>query len=340
MMDNSAFAPKISVIVPVYNCEAYVGRCLESILAQDYRNIEVIVIDDGSTDSSSGICREYAAMDERVVLIRQVNGGLSAARNTGLNRATGDYVTFVDGDDYIDCQMLSQYVHYLGTSPNAIVIAGHREVLNGEVISENRMKYCRLSQDDALEELYKDYTFRNFMWNKIYKRSMFNSIRFPVGKAYEDLQIQYKLFENNEEFIISPFCGYNYVQRYRSISHTKTLSNEFDFMEGQLERFDSARIRKPAHIRLLALSIFRSYVNLIKCSLVNKTQRDVFHKRRRILDRRLRSIAKELKPYLGYRYRVMSLGWIGMLSTDFLVGALLAGNKLRSRFHWKISTIC
>ena len=269
MMTQTSFAPKISVIVPVYNCEAYVGRCLESILAQDYRNIEVIVIDDGSTDASTGICRAFAALDKRIVLLRQDNRGLSAARNAGLDRATGDYVAFVDGDDFIDRDMVSQYVTYLAPSQKDLVISGYRHLRKCKILSEYVPQHRVLGKEDALEELYRDETFRNFMCNKLYKRNLFEGIRFPEGKVYEDISVQYKLFEKSSGIMTCQFCGYNYIQRSESISNQNTLVHCFDYIEAHLDRFDSTAVRTPRLLRQLARGIVKPYIALLACGLSN-----------------------------------------------------------------------
>lgn len=342
-MAEATFFPKISVIVPVYNCEAYVGRCLESILSQDYRNIEIIVVDDGSTDGSTDICKAYANRDSRVVLIRQSNGGLSAARNTALDRATGEYVAFVDGDDYIDHDMLDEYVMYLTSSPDAIAVSGFKYVYDDDdTIYAVMEKYRILNTEDALEKLYADESvFRNFMWNKIYKRSLFNNIRFPEGQVYEDISVQYKLFESTSNIVVCPFCSYNYVQRKKGISRQYSLKNILDCNNACLNRFADATIKTPQILRYLARSIFRAYVDLKVCGLVNIRQRRTFRERNSAVDARVRALGGELRPHMaGYKFSIMWLGWHDTLPTDILVGLCWVANKLRSKIIWlfKIET--
>lgn len=338
-MVKTTFAPFISVIVPVYNCAAYVDRCLESILAQSYRNIEVIVVDDGSTDGSSDICKAYAAQDARVILVRQRNGGLSAARNTGLDRATGEYVAFVDGDDYIDHDMLEKYVTYLAASPDSIAIAGFKYVHDdNDFLDIVYAKHRMLDTKKALEELYADESvFRNFMWNKMYKRALFDDIRFPEGKVYEDISVQYKLFEAASSFIVCPFCSYNYVQRKKGISRQYSVPNILDCVDACLNRFTDATIKTPQILRYLARSVFRAYIDLKVCELFNIRQRHSFRERGRAVDARVRALKNELRPCMaGYKYFIMSLGWRSTLVTDILVGLCWVANKLRSKIIYRI----
>lgn len=187
--------PLISVIVPVYNVREYVGKCLESICRQTYKNLEILIVDDGSTDGSGTICDEYAAKDPRIKVIHQANGGQSKARNTALDMAKGEYVGFVDSDDWIEPDMYECLFKTLVDNHADISACSYFYVKDGK--SEPHASGGRIyvyNAKDAVRELFEDKTYKNFPWNKLFKRSLFDKIRFPVGRLLEDIAVMYHLF--------------------------------------------------------------------------------------------------------------------------------------------------
>lgn len=190
----------ISVIVPIYNVEQYVRKCVESICAQTYGFLEIILVDDGSTDSSGRICDELAKTDKRIKVIHKKNGGLSDARNAGIHTAVGEYLAFVDGDDLIHPQsyeiLMKNALKY-----NAMISEGGY-ISNARISFEQFKKHyssydCKkIEKQDALIDVYTDKRYFHIMaWTKIYKKSLFENIEFPKGKVHEDMKIMYKLFE-------------------------------------------------------------------------------------------------------------------------------------------------
>ncbi len=326
----SGYAPKISVIVPVYNCGEYVGSCLDSIVSQDYPDLEIIVVDDGSTDYGATICRAFAALDSRVVLIRRPNGGLSAARNTGLDRATGDYVAFVDGDDYLDPDMFTQYLPWLEAMPDGLLISGHKAVRDGIVVSAIQLEGGPVGRETALEELYEDVTFRNYMWNKLYPRHLFDGLRFPEGHVYEDVVMQFRLFERAAGIMKCPFAGYNYVLRSGGISKVPSLRNTFDCVEAYVERLETAECRTSRLLRPMTLGLFRAYVDLALRSLYHYRDREAFRERRHVLDNRLYRLDTDLKAHLApHKYAALAVGRSGTVAGDATVAALKFANTAR-----------
>lgn len=175
--------PLISVVIPVYNVEPYVGRCLETVLGQTYQHLEIIVVDDGSTDSSGRICREYAAADSRIVVIRQENGGLSAARNTGIHYAHGKFITFIDSDDTVQKDMIAYLYHLVAKYECPMSLCCLTTVFTGK---DKRKEVgngieCRMSAHDAMESMLYHGFVDTSAYAKLYDRSLFTSIRFPVG---------------------------------------------------------------------------------------------------------------------------------------------------------------
>ena len=178
--------PVISIIVPVYKVESCLRQCLDSICAQTLREIEIILVDDGSPDNCGKICDEYAARDSRIRVIHQKNGGLSAARNAGIAVARADILGFVDSDDWIEPDMFALLYHDLVKEEADIAVCGKFCHKNGTVTPLGDGTYCVLSGCGAIRMLYQQDGVGRVVWNKIYRRSLFDEIRFPVGRIYED----------------------------------------------------------------------------------------------------------------------------------------------------------
>jgi len=180
----------ISIIVPAYNVAEYLPRCLDSILGQTYTNLEVILVDDGSTDDTPSICDEYAKKDNRIKVIHRTNGGLSAARNSGLNIATGDYIGFVDSDDYIDLNMYEIMLNNIERFGASIANCGYHEVGNDTFVRKFSNKITLLDTSEALEVYALEGEGKyisNSVWNKLFSKETVKDIRFVEGRTCEDL---------------------------------------------------------------------------------------------------------------------------------------------------------
>lgn len=188
----------VSVIVPVYNVEAYLRECIDSIINQTYKELEIILVNDGSTDNSLDICEEYAKIDERIIVINRVNGGLSAARNSGTVRATGEFITYIDSDDYIESTLIADLITEAKKSNTEIVISGttyvwpkhySREVpsISGRVESDKIIKMCFKQVDGILHTA----------WGKLYSAKLREELVFPIGRLYEDQFVLYRLILNH-----------------------------------------------------------------------------------------------------------------------------------------------
>lgn len=186
----------VSVIVPVYNVENYLRKCLDSIVTQTYHNLEVILIDDGSKDSSGVICDEYAGKDNRVKVIHKENGGLSEARNSGLEIASGDWIAFVDSDDYIDESMLRTLVDLAQNNNAQVAMCAFRAI--SESIDDNYCLVTKVFNRDELLDVYvtrtKGYLITNSVWDRIYKRELVKEIRFAPRRLNEDILYTMQVF--------------------------------------------------------------------------------------------------------------------------------------------------
>lgn len=187
----------ISIVVPVYNVENYLKACIESILRQNYKTLEIILVDDGSTDRCAKICDDYASTDPRIKVIHKENGGLSDARNTGLKMATGDFVVFVDGDDMLSRNFCQTLIDTLLKTKADVVECGYLKFENaGELldlpagVSSNAQVF---EPDSALEMLMNE-DLKQMVWNKLYRRALIEQFDFPVGKINEDEFWTYKVF--------------------------------------------------------------------------------------------------------------------------------------------------
>lgn len=187
---------KISVIVPIYNSEKYLNKCLDSIINQTYGNLEIILINDGSKDNSKKICEDYAKNDSRIIIIDQENCGPAKTRNCGLKIASGEYISFVDSDDYIDKTMYEKLVKRIIKDQSDIAICKHVEVINEKI---KHMKYNYelpvIYSDNIIKLFLKGNTVNAYLWNKIYKRELFKKTEFINIKMLEDLDIMYRLLK-------------------------------------------------------------------------------------------------------------------------------------------------
>ena len=214
------FSYMISVIIPVFNVEKYLPKCLDSVINQTYKNIEIILVDDGSKDSSGRICDEYAQQDSRIIVVHKENGGLSSARNAGLDIATGDYVMFVDSDDYVEPYFCEIPLKLAKENNVEIVSFGYYRVYeDGRKIEFKTSNPRIISTNEGIFQLIKKTdVIYNLPCNKFFKRTLFREIRFPLGKEYEDQATTYLLFHKASGIYVSDCILYNYLYRETSIS--------------------------------------------------------------------------------------------------------------------------
>ncbi len=223
--------PLISIIVPVYNVRVYLRKCLDSICGQTYKNLEIVVVDDGSTDGSGEICDEYAQLDNRVKVIHQSNAGQSAARNKALSIAQGDFFGFVDSDDWVDKDMY-EFLHNLIVESDAdIAICSHYIEQQGKT----RVRYSSgektvFSRDEAIRALVVDKRVRNYLWDKLFKSKLFNGIRFPEKQIFEDIAVSYRLFYNTHQVVMQDSPRYHYLTHGKSTTHGRLYNPQNEYV--------------------------------------------------------------------------------------------------------------
>ena len=205
---------KVSVVVPVYNVEKYLKRCLDSIINQTYKNIEIILVNDGSKDNSRDICEEYEKNFDNIILINQENGGLSAARNTGLKYVKGEAVTFVDSDDWLELDAIAYYVDSMKKYNVDMVVTNNIRTKDYQknILQPNNIKEEVLTQEDYAKKFFKidGNSIEYYAWSKLYKREIMEDVEFPVGLFAEDVLGTFRYMKNSQSIFYSNKITYNY----------------------------------------------------------------------------------------------------------------------------------
>lgn len=230
----------ISIIIPVYKVEPYLNRCINSVVNQSYKNIEVILIDDGSPDHCPQICDEWVEKDERVIAVHKKNGGLSDARNCGLNLAKGKYVCFIDSDDYVASTFVEVLYEMINKKQILIAAVGIKKVYDdvcNEIKNMSEREIRVFSGESAIEQLFYDNTYCNFACNKMFDRILFQKIKFPFGRKMEDLGTTYKLIIQSGGIAYCPDTLYFYYQRSDSILHNTDINFFKDKLFLSFERY-------------------------------------------------------------------------------------------------------
>ena len=234
--------PLISVIVPVYNVEKYICRCLDSILNQTYSNLEIIIIDDGSTDHSGRICDAYAEKDNRVIVIHEHNRGVSGARNKGIDASSGEYLSFVDGDDFIDQDMLQTLFLAMQKDKSDIACCNYLQVDEHGKPFGNYLpiKDGCVDCQDAINFFIMLGGYYVVLWNKLYKSSVFQSLRFPIGKRYEDLFVFPQIINQCKKISHIHKALYYWVRHSDSFTMSTFNISSFDFIESMINMYNFA----------------------------------------------------------------------------------------------------
>lgn len=234
---------KISVIVPVYRVEAFLDRCVQSIAEQSYKNLEIILVDDGSPDNCPAICDAWAERDSRIKVVHKQNGGLSDARNAGMAIATGEFMGFVDSDDWIAPDMYQHLYDLLETDGSDIAACGVEMVWEDGTPSRMLTKAgcCVLNQEDAMRAIIEESWLKQPVWNKLYKTALIRDIPFPVGKYHEDVFWSYQAVGETQKVSVSDKVGYYYAQRSGSIMGEGYSLKRLDSLDAKVQRLSYIR---------------------------------------------------------------------------------------------------
>lgn len=298
----------ISVIVPIYNVERYLNKCVDSIINQTYQNLEIILVDDGSPDNCPIICDEYAKKDKRIKVIHKENGGLSDARNVGINIAKGKYLSFIDSDDYIDSQMLEKLYNNLNETKSELSFCNFYRVFPDK-------KYLQLTgeQSRTFQEKEIYYTLVNQFakvimsaCNKLYKREIFNDIKYPTGMIMEDSYIILDILLKTKKISYLNEPLYYYFQRDNSIMHNFNLKN-LDIMKVYERRMefclknndkDLLILVKKTYIYNLILKIIPGLISINNNDKLKKVVEKVKTLSKEIRSSNLLTLKEKIKFYI------------------------------------------
>ena len=250
LMDEGR-SPLVTVIVPVYKVEPYLEKCVDSVLCQTYSNLEVILVDDGSPDRCGEMCEVYAGLDSRVRVIHQENRGLSGARNTGLDVCQGEYVLFVDSDDWVEEIAVERLLQANVDNKTEAACCGYFDE-NGKGSKAHPLVRTEIVyKGDRILPSAVDGQFGLFAWNKLWKRDLFTKEnRFPMGRFFEDLSTTWKFFDQCNRVVCIPDILFHYRIRRDSISNTKNMKNLVDHWTAYKERYDVMAIRSEEFLRI------------------------------------------------------------------------------------------
>ncbi len=243
--------PVVSIIVPVYNVEDYLSKCLDSLINQSLREIEIIIVDDGSTDNSLLICRKYEELDQRIKVITKKNGGLSDARNVGLAYSEAEYVGFIDSDDYVDLDFFATL--YEGVIKNNAKIGVAQIKKTDE--KGNTLFICGtkgkelLNSEEAMESMLTGKGISNSVCNKLFRRDLFGDNPFPVGKLYEDEYVTYRVVHKCDNVFYTDKVSYYYRTNQQGITHYSFSEKELHRIEASLIRIDFLRDNYPRLVK-------------------------------------------------------------------------------------------
>lgn len=255
---------QISIIVPVYNVEKYLKRCIDSILLQTFKDFEIILVDDGSTDKSGSICDEYSMIDNRIKVIHKENGGLSSARNIGINLAKGKYIAFVDSDDYINERMYEILYKFIEETKADIAICNYKKV-NDNISFNKKINYdeINIKKFNNIEALEQIYLMNGPQFiiacNKLYKREIFKNLKYPEGRIHEDEFIAHKLLYNSNLVIYINEELYYYYIRENSIMNSNFSIKKFDAVYAYKDRVHFFRKISKKELQYKAEYFFIEY---------------------------------------------------------------------------------
>lgn len=275
----------ISVIVPVYKVEPYLDQCVSSIVGQTYRNIEIILVDDGSPDRCPAMCDEWAGRDARIKVIHKQNGGLSDARNVGVAAAAGQYIGFVDSDDWIEADMYEKLLQSIRESGSDIAACsvemfwedGKKRMLTQQI-------HCILNAEEAEAALLAESALKHPVWNKLYRSDLAKSIPFAVGKYHEDVFWTYQAVGRAERISIIEDIGYHYLQRSQSIMGDAYSLKRLDALEAHCQRYQFIKEAFPALESKARLNVYLNCFYHMQMTLLYLEKTDRKIARARLID--------------------------------------------------------
>lgn len=252
----------VSIVIPVYNSEKYIRRCLNSIVKQTVKNYKVIIVDDGSTDNSFSICKEYADMYDNLECYSIKEAGVSKARNYGISKVKTKYIMFMDSDDVVSERFVEVLLKTIEDTKCNIAECRFKRISKMEQIDfcDDIIEYTVLDKENAIEKLTKN-EYTHYVWNKIFKTAIFNGIRFIPGRYYEDIAIMYKLFERAERIAYVDAELYGYCINPDSITNTHDDKKREDILLCWIEQYEYFKEKHPQLMERCLEKISHYYLN-------------------------------------------------------------------------------
>ena len=299
----------VSIIVPIYNSSNTLKKCIDSIINQTYKNIEILLINDGSLDESLSICEQYSNIDDRVKIIDKKNGGVSSSRNIGLYVCKGDFITFVDADDYLSNTYIEKYMKKMYEYDCDIVI-GNAIDFSEDFIKPNykNERESILEKNEALIELFSEKKFSSTCWGKLYKRSLIKDVKFDENmKIAEDLKFLYNVFNKADKILISNMQEYYYyvnVNSATNIAFNKAYYIKFNFISSLIKKYKNTKLE----ILLIKMYVDSNIQCLMKFKLIFSDERKLITNIRQYLVKILFSLKIPIKLKLKYIYVMLKFG--------------------------------
>ncbi|MBR1796582.1 MAG: glycosyltransferase family 2 protein [Clostridiales bacterium] len=265
--------PKISVIIPVYNVEKYLRKCLDTVINQTFSDLEIILIDDGSTDGGLSVCKEYESLDQRVHVYHKPNGGLSSARNYGIDKATGEYIGFVDSDDYISEDMYEVLYRNIITYNADISLCGLYDIYNGipQKVNNDHL-VIEANAEETIKIVMESEITSVTAVNKLYKRELFDKVRYPEGKVSEDAFVIVDLLMECNKAVITSDQKYYYIHREGSITTLKFRPQHLHVLEAYEKNYRLIEKSYPSLIPIAKMRLCWAHFNVLDKLVFDNTE--------------------------------------------------------------------
>ena len=299
--------PEVSVIIPVYKVEKYIHKCIDSVLTQTFRDIQVILVDDGSPDNCGHICDEYSKADKRVSVVHKENGGLSDARNAGMKYAEGNYILFVDSDDYIEHDMIEYMYSRIKDSDADMATCGIYEVYSDRIEEQKREPEFVCSGEEAFRCILQGHTIRGEVWNKLIRKSCMSGIEFPKGRLYEDIYFTADLMPRIKKVVVGTEPKYYYLHRSDSITGRAYRPKLYDIIDGYTKNYQVVKQKFPAlEKEAQCLWLWSRFIVLDKMLLENNYKElEGYKELKRFIRRHLPAILRN--PYFQKKRKISAV---------------------------------
>lgn len=300
---------EISIVVPVYNVEKYLEKCLDSIIKQTFIDVEILLIDDGSTDNSLKICKNYAEKDDRIRVIHQINQGLSAARNTGIENAKGKYIGFIDSDDYIDEDMYEYLYNQITNQDADIAVCGiYNEYADIIRRAYPQDEYIVATQKEAMSMVLEANKISVNAVNKLYKREIFKDLRYPVGKLSEDAHLILEILLQANRIVISTTPKYHYVHRENSITTAPYTQKDLSVIEAYVNNKKLIEKYYPDLLEVAEFRCFFAYFYVLDKMALTKKFKDKETRKKLIKYVRANKSSLKKNSYVGRNRKIAAIG--------------------------------